>query len=438
MWVELLPYQVEALEKLRDGCILNGNVGSGKSLVSLMYYYISQGGVYDPSTRKTLEHPIDLYIITTPKKRDTLEWEKELCTFGLTTSPDGTAYGNHVVVDSWNNIKKYTAVTDAFFIFDEQRVVGSGAWANHFIEITKKNPHWLLLSATPGDTWLDYIPVFIANGFYRNRSDFMRQHVVYKSFRKFPQVDRYIDTGRLIRLRERILVLMIRPEERAISEEFCIFPYDQKLYKTIMKERFDPWNQTPIQNASGLAYCLRKAVNIHPSRGQEVLKILELRRKIIVFYSFNYEREILLNLSYPEDVEVAEWSGCAHQEIPDADSWVYLVQYTAGCEGWNCIKTNTVVFYSQQYSYKVLEQAKGRINRLNAPFRTLYYYIFKSNSKIDLAIAKAISNKKKFNAGAYFRRCFSDVEEGKMRENEEENVHFFEKYAKIPISTNFV
>ena len=72
--------------------------------------------------------PKDLYIITTAKKRDTLEWEGELSPFLLSTNPDVNLYQNKVVIDSWNNISKYKDITDAFFIFDEQRVVGSGTW----------------------------------------------------------------------------------------------------------------------------------------------------------------------------------------------------------------------------------------------------------------------------------------------------------------------
>lgn len=409
MWIKLFPYQEEALSRIHNGCILHGGVGSGKSLVGLMYYYISYGGVYNPEKRVKMFHPADLYIITTAKKRDTLEWEREMASFGLSTENDICEYGNKIVVDSWNNIKKYADVTNAFFIFDEQRVIGSGSWVKSFLKITKSN-QWILLSATPGDTWMDYIPVFIANGFYRNRSEFINEHVVYKPFRSYPQIDRYVGTRRLERLRDKVLIEMNRPKETITHEETVILDYDRELYKFIFLNRFDPWKDEPIVNATAFSYCLRKAVNSHESRQVKLLELLEDHPRIIVFYSFDYELDILLGLQYPEETVVAQWNGHKHQEIPESQKWVYLVQYTSGCEGWNCIKTDTIVFFSQQHSYRVFEQAKGRIDRLNTPYTTLYYYIFKSAANIDRSIARALAEKKNFNAGAVYGRMFRDTQ----------------------------
>ena len=343
-----------------------------------------------------MKNPKDLYIITTARKRDTLEWEGELSYFLLSTNPKVNGYKNRVIVDSWNNIQKYKNVTDSFFIFDEQRVVGSGVWVKSFLKITKSND-WILLSATPGDTWQDYIPVFIANGFYRNRTEFCNEHIIYSRFSKFPKIDRYINTGRLIRLRDRILVDMDFKRETIAHHEDIIVQYDIPKYKETMRNRWDPYNNEPITNASGLCYILRKIVNSDESRQIALMDILESRSKVIVFYNFDYELDILKGLHYGKDVQIAEWNGHSHQPIPTSKSWVYLVQYTAGCEGWNCIKTDTIVFYSQNYSYKVMAQAAGRIDRLNTPYTDLYYYHLKSRSGIDLAISKALKDKKKFN-----------------------------------------
>ena len=381
---------------MRNGCILCGGVGSGKSRTSLAYYYKEQGGVLGTKNYVRMKNPKDLYIITTARKRDTLEWEGELSYFLLSTNPKVNGYKNRVIVDSWNNIQKYKNVTDSFFIFDEQRVVGSGVWVKSFLKIAKSND-WILLSATPGDTWQDYIPVFIANGFYRNRTEFCNEHIIYSRFSKFPKIDRYINTGRLIRLRDRILVDMDFKRETIAHHEDIIVQYDISKYKETMRNRWDPYNNEPITNASGLCYILRKIVNSDESRQIALMDILESRPKVIVFYNFDYELDILKGLHYGKDVQIAEWNGHSHQPIPTSKSWVYLVQYTAGCEGWNCIKTDTIVFYSQNYSYKVMAQAAGRIDRLNTPYTDLYYYHLKSRSGIDLAISKALKDKKKFN-----------------------------------------
>ena len=394
--ISLFDYQLDAVNRMRNGCILCGGVGSGKSRTSLAYYYKEQGGVLGTKNYVRMKNPKDLYIITTARKRDTLEWEGELSYFLLSTNPKVNGYKNRVIVDSWNNIQKYKNVTDSFFIFDEQRVVGSGVWVKSFLKIAKSND-WILLSATPGDTWQDYIPVFIANGFYRNRTEFCNEHIVYSRFSKFPKIDRYINTGRLIRLRDRILVDMDFKRETIAHHEDIIVQYDIPKYKETMRNRWDPYNNEPITNASGLCYILRKIVNSDESRQIALMDILESRPKVIVFYNFDYELDILKGLHYGKDVQIAEWNGHSHQPIPTSKSWVYLVQYTAGCEGWNCIKTDTIVFYSQNYSYKIMAQAAGRIDRLNTPYTDLYYYHLKSRSGIDLAISKALKDKKKFN-----------------------------------------
>ena len=404
--LKLYDYQLEAIKQMRNGCILCGGVGSGKSRTSLAYYYLEQGGPINSLTGDDyipMVDPKDLYIITTARKRDTLEWEGELSPFLMSTNPEVNLYSNKIVVDSWNNIKKYEGVTDSFFIFDEQRVVGAGTWVKAFLKIAKSN-RWILLSATPGDTWSDYIPVFIANGFYKNRTEFAREHIVYSRFSKFPKVDRYINTGRLIRLRNRILVDMDFKRKTVSHNEDVYVDYDVVGYKSVGKDRWDPYKNEPIVNAGVLCYVWRRIVNSDESRQRKLLELVEKHPRSIIFYNFDYELDILKNLPYGTDIEIAEWNGHAHQPIPESDKWVYLVQYTAGCEGWNCIKTDTIIFYSQNYSYKVMEQARGRIDRLNTPFTDLYYYHLKSRSGIDLAISKALKNKKTFNEGRYVNR----------------------------------
>ena len=398
--INLYDYQLDAIDRMKNGCILCGGVGSGKSRTSLAYYYQQQGGDLFSKGHAPMKHPKDLYIITTARKRDTLEWEGELAPFLLSTHPEANYYKNKVVVDSWNNIAKYTDVKDSFFIFDEQRVIGYGAWTKAFLKIAKVN-NWILLSATPGDTWQDYIPVFIANGFYRNKTQFVDEHVNWDRFAKFPKIDSYRNTGRLIRLRDRILVTMDFERKTVAHHESIPVSYDISRYKDIMRKRWNPWEDRPIETAAELCMSLRRVVNSDESRAVAVLEILEDHPKAIIFYSHNYELDILRSLGYPEGTEIAEWNGHKHQEIPTGDKWVYLVQYTAGCEGWNCITTDTIIFYSQQYSYKVATQAAGRIDRLTTPYTDLWCYHIKSYSGIDLAIAKALNAKKNFNEGKF-------------------------------------
>ena len=400
----LYDYQLEAVKNMRNGCILNGGVGSGKSRTGLYYYFSEQGGSYIPEFIPA-KNPRDLYIITTAMKRDSKEWIGELANFSMSPNPECNYYDNKIVIDSWNNIKKYADVHGAFFIFDEDRITGKGAWVKTFLDIARKNK-WIVLSATPGDNWEQYIPIFVANGFYKNRSEFCREHIVYSRYcTKFPKIEKFIGTGTLIRHRNEILVDMDfnRPTEHHHIDVHC--EYDIPKYKNLMKTRWDPYKDEPFTQASSLCYALRRIVNEDESRQTALLDIVADNERTIVFYSYDYELDILRNLGYMNDgdaVEIAEWNGHKHQPIPNKKKWVYLVQYTSGCEGWNCIATNTMVFYSQQYSYKVLNQACGRIDRLNTKYVDLYYYHLKSNAPIDWAISKAISEKKTFNENKYF------------------------------------
>lgn len=406
--IQLYEHQLEAVNKLKNGSILCGDVGSGKSLTALAYYYKLHGGVINGEKYVFMKNPRDLYIITTARKRDTLEWEGEMVPFFLSANPESNYYKNKVVVDSWNNIKKYQNIYGAFFIFDEQRVVGSGAWVKAFLNIARKN-QWILLSATPGDTWKDYIPVFIANGFYRNKTEFAREHIVYSRSTRYPQIDRYLNTGKLLKYRNMILVDMDFNRNTIRHDEDVYVKYDVAKYKDATRFRWDPYKNEPIKDASGLCYVWRRIVNEDISRQIAVMELFEKHPKMIIFYNFNYELELLKTAFEGIDgVEVAEYNGHVHQVVPTSNSWVYLVQYTAGAEGWNCITTDTIVFYSMNYSYKIMHQASGRIDRLNTPFIDLYYYHLKTRSGIDLAIARALHEKKNFNERDYAGYRFAE------------------------------
>lgn len=405
--IALWEHQKTALCHMHNGCILCGGVGSGKSATALAYYHTLYEGELEPSF-VPMQKPKDLYIITTARKRDTLEWEGEMIPFLLSCDPEYCLYDSITVkIDSWNNIKKYADVEDAFFIFDEDKVTGYGTWAKTFIKITKSN-QWIILSATPGDKWTDYIAVFIANGFYKNKRDFEQQHIIYRyhpGVNSYPQIDRYINLGRLIRLRDQILVDMPFKRHTTQHHEDIWCEYDRSSYKLLRKERWNPYEDRPIENASELCYLERKIINSDESRALEVLQIKEKFNKVIIFYNYDFELEILKNLIYGPDTVIAEWNSHKHQPVPeDQKDWVYLTQYIAGCEAWNCISTNCIIFYSQTYSYKQLMQATGRIDRNNTGFKDLYYFHLKSHAPIDLAIGKALAEKKDFNEGRYYNR----------------------------------
>lgn len=376
--MDLYDHQQDAVDQMFNGCILRGGVGTGKSRVAIAYYLKN-------------EAPKDVYVVTTAKKRDELDWLGEAAHIGLGTTREGSVLGV-LTVDSWNNIGKYTEVEDAFFVFDEQRLVGSGAWVHAFLKIVKQN-RWILLSATPGDNWLDFIPVFIANGFYKNRTEFKREHVIYSHYGRYPRVERYVGQKKLARLRDELIVEMPyeRHTTRHVGEVLC--DYDRDLMKMVVKKRWHVYENRPLRDAGEMWFVMRKIVYSDPARLNALMELVQEYSKVIVFYNFDYELEILKTLGGT----IAEWNGHRHDPIPDSDEWLYLVQYTAGSEGWNCIETNVMVFYSLTYSYKLYHQAQGRIDRLNTPFSDLFYYNLISDSTNDKAVLRALKAKKSFN-----------------------------------------
>lgn len=402
MSLSLYDHQLSALEKLDSGSILCGGVGSGKSRTALAYYYFKEckGSLCVNGIGRYRERKFDipLYIITTAHKRDLAEWELE-CRFFPGVEP---------IVDSWNNIQKYVGVENAFFVFDEQRVVGYGAWSKAFIKISRKN-RWILLSATPGDVWMDYVPVFIANGFYPNKTAFERRHVVYSRFAKFPKVEKYVGVDILEQYRNRILVSMPFERPTISHHEYIRVPFDSELSNRVYRDRWDVFKKEPLRDAGAMCLALRRIANAEPKRLEKAIDIIKRSGKCIVFYNFNYELEMLKDALDEVGIRYSEWNGHRHEELPTSDKWAYLVQYTAGSEGWNCTSTDTILFYSQNYSYKIMQQAAGRIDRMNTPFVDLYYYHLVSRSPIDIAIQKALDNKKTFNEKAFYDAQFLHV-----------------------------
>lgn len=398
----MYDYQLDAIRKMHNGCILCGGVGSGKSRTSLAYYYSRMGGdLYDTSKKfSMMTHPKDLYIITTARKRDTAEWSVDMAPFLLSPHPEANAYNNQVIVDSWNNIEKYVNVKDAFFIFDEQRVVGYGKWARAFIKIARNN-EWILLSATPGDKWEDYMAVFIANGFYRNKTEFEYYHIVYNPRTTFPQVLQYINVDLLIQHRDELLVDMDFKRKTTSHHEEIAVKYDGELISQVIKTRQNLEGE-PIENAAQFCSVLRQITFSDESRMVALLELIEKHPTAIIFYNYDFELDILKSIDYGDGVEVAEWNGHKHEPVPTSSKWVYLVNYAAGAEGWNCITTDTIIFYSQNYSWRIMNQAQGRIDRLNTPYMNLWYYHFVSRSPIDKAITRALKAKGKFNEGRFY------------------------------------
>lgn len=392
--ISLKPEQYEACGKLKSGSILMGGVGSGKTYTSI-FWAASQYGV----DFFTEDRP--LVVITTAMKRDLIErgadkpdWQQSLENCGIT----------NYIVDSWQNIEKYEHIKNSVFIFDEQRVVGYGKWGKSFIRTCWKDNKWILLSATPGDVWMDYMTVFIANKFYRNKTDFTTRHVVWDPYVKFPKVKKYIGTAVLEKYRNQIVVPMKDNRKTIRHRDYIYAEYDSFALDTLAKTRWNPYTDEPILNVAEYTQLVRRIVNTDPSRVRKAEDYILKHNKTIVFYNFNYELDILKEICEKHNLLYKEWNGKKHEHIPNEDKWVYLVQYTAGAEGWNCITANSILFYSVNYSYRKMEQAEGRIDRSNTKFTDLYYVYLTSLSKVDKDILKAVKEKKRFTEAAWGKK----------------------------------
>lgn len=407
--VELRDFQKDCVAQLRSGKVLAAGVGAGKSVMALYWYVSTQCRTRRSRNQvgelfRILKGSPDLVVITTAKKRDSGEWSEEFARFALKEGVNHGMGGVTVTVDSWNNIGKYVdADRNTVFIFDEQRAIGHGAWSKAFVRIARSHP-WIMLSATPADDWKDWCPVMVADGFYRNRTDFFRRHAIYSRYTTYPKITSWYDTHQLEVVRDRILVTCEVPRQTERHDIELGTGYNKTAVKTMMKERVDPETGEPFMNASQLCYAIRKVVNCDPSRMDMARDVFEDHGRVIVFYSLRAELELIHMAAGMAGIsEVGAYNGSTHDEVPTGNRWVYAVQYNAGAEGWNCTTCNTILFWDLPYSYRQLEQAKGRIDRLNTPYRNLFYYSMTSNAKIDLAIKRALRLKKDFNAAAFMK-----------------------------------
>ena len=402
--MKLFPHQEESLSKIKNGNIVVGGVGSGKSILTIAYYWTKILGGDLHNLSKPIKNSTKLYIITTAMKRNLKEWDKELLKFYLDVEhSEANPNKIEIVIDSWNNVKKYKEVKDAFFIFDEDKVTGYGVWAKSFITISKHN-QWVIATATPGDKWEDYIPVFIANGFFRNKTHFMEEHCLMSRFSTYPKIEKYLKTVKLAEYRDAITVTVNYKPPAELHHIYERVGYDKSEYMKVMKFRVNPFTSEPIKNISELCFTVRKINNSDNSRIFRLKRLVMEHPKVIIFYNYNYELDILKEALTSLEVPFTEWNGHLHEDILVGDRWAYLVNYSSAAEGWNCITTDTIIFYSDNYSYKIMTQAAGRINRLNTPYDHLYYYHLVSDSPIDRSIRNTLIRKKKFNEATFLKK----------------------------------
>lgn len=376
---KLRPAQRDAVDRMHDGCVLLGRTGSGKTMTALGYWL-------------KVHAQQDLYVVTTPAKRDAMEWEGDSAKLGQYLPPER--------VVSWNKIKDFEYLESAFVVFDEQRVSGSGKWVKSFLKIAKSND-WILLSATPGDVWIDWLPLFIANGFYRTRTQFTDRHVIWDPHTRYPRIKRYIEEDRLERCQEAICVYLASPNpiSRMVHDE--LVSYDSRKYAEVTRKRWNPFEVRPMMDAGELCRVQRRIVLENVCREEALERLLKGHPRALVFYSYNYELEAIKAVCERLGRSYGQRNGHRHDPVPvSKEPWVYIVQYQSA-DAWNCISTNIAILYSLPYSWRQQEQAMGRIDRMNTPFDELHYYRLMTDSTIDNAILACLDRKETFNERVY-------------------------------------
>jgi SNF2 family DNA or RNA helicase len=102
--------------------------------------------------------------------------------------------------------------------------------------------------------------------------------------------------------------------------------------------------------------------------------------RLIVFYNFNDELNLILNLIGDRPVSIINGSTKDLSAYEDHDDAVTLVQYQAGAMGLNLQKANKIIYFTLPEKSELFEQSKKRIHRIGQTQRCFYYIMMVENS----------------------------------------------------------
>lgn len=372
---ELYAFQKKAITELQqpDKHICIAGCGAGKGSIALHWL-------------KTTNKKKWLFI-TTASKRDSKDVENEMVMwFGKESL---SSYSLEVI--SWAALAKWTitnwnSLEDYAFVFDEVACAKAGVSSNRgraFIQIAKQTDCWTGYTATPGDRWEDFQAYFVAAGYVKNKTAFMREFCQVQTFKGYPEIVGYYDEHILKAYWKRLTVC---PDTQAMLDEL---PAEQHktyhfkpspTYKRFLKERLDE-DGNFIDTVMGYChYCRRLCLTAE--KLQWVSDYLSgLGTNAVFFYNYIAEGEELEKVAkkaLPKGAKVWRIDG-KHHDIPTADTIgkydIVLAQYASGSESLNLQFMNHMVFVSPNYSYTTSIQARGRIKRIGQKQNMFFWYL---------------------------------------------------------------
>ncbi|WP_368076685.1 SNF2-related protein [Clostridium tyrobutyricum] len=159
-----------------------------------------------------------------------------------------------------------------------------------------------------------------------------------------------------------------------------------KEYKIFKKDRLITINNTELVGDTSLTkmlYLRQLSSQYNKNKVNQLKDILESTEdRIIIFYNFNKELEIIKKLCEKLDKPISIINGA----VKDLDNFnqynnsITLVQYQAGAMGHNLQKSNKIIYFSLPLQSELFEQSKKRIHRIGQEKTCFYWYLITQNS----------------------------------------------------------
>lgn len=386
----LYNFQRQLLNSIEENYIIAADTGTGKTMMAIHHYLKHNTG--EP-----------LLILAPPQKIKEGGWQRELdfvaSHYNIEIPYDIISYG--VLSKRWKEYKDWFLVMDeCHYVKNPTSQRGKAA-----INLTKQSTNFLLLSATPSSNgWGDTIAYMIMFGYYKNKTQFLKEHAVYNriDYGNGPVnvVSDYRDQEKLQKLYQSFSIKLAKEDcldlPPLVFEKVHFKP--SKEYNIIKKDRV--LGEELFDNISKLQHGLRFYANQADKLKYTEMLLEGTEENVIIFYNYKQENEELKKIAKKLKKKVFEVSG-SKTNLPDKEKWtslknsVTIVQYQAGAAGIELQYANIVIFHTPTYSYQDYEQALGRAYRNGQTKKvTVYQYITKNT--IETSIYQALAAKKDF------------------------------------------
>lgn len=302
-------------------------------------------------------------------------------------------------IKSFTKLLKETDLMGAYFVGDEYH-----KYKNPVSKRSKqlqKLEHFnkIGLSATPltNDIIMDGMSYLIHAGYYKNKTDFMRKSGLENHKGRFGEITVYNQDGSVNTemwpyyntMKQQLSEIMYRPKINiadydmpGVEKHINQLDYNEKLYEDM---RSLAYANRQRMFASPIDYAMEAIDRIHrdPQRLEELMKIIkdkDVKQPLIFYHNVCVKDAIVEELEKNNITNYQIISG--ENNFRDVDierDAPMLVQYQSGSEGIEMKFSNTSIFYQNQRSYAILEQARGRNVRRGMTHDINHYYLIADN-----------------------------------------------------------